>query len=345
MRYIVRLKNNLTLQQRRILESLCADIIYESNFISVIGIETDNFEEIAELEFIQSIRESQQGEYQDTEFLSTITFQPPIKKGVLTNNQLLGWGDTRVCVIDSGVNDKDVHIIEHKDFTGTGTKDIKSHGTIIAKIIKHFAKGANIYSAKIGNEKPDEVMLMNAIEWAVDKRMDVINISSGFKRDKRCDGTCELCELINAVTSEHMVCVIAAGNNDMLEDSIDCPGVAANGVTIGAIDESKKIASFSSIGKRGGFKPNLVAPGRGWIDGRFFEGTSFSAPVVSGILAAILKKVGNVSTAVEYIYNTAEDLNLPRHYQGFGCIDIEKLVEVVMHETINFESERQNQGS
>ena len=133
-------------------------------------------------------------------------------------------------------------------------------------------------------------------------------------------------------------------NVQNVEDTIYCPGRVDNAVTVGAIDISMKLAGYSSIGKPGSGKPNLVAPGNGYIDGLRFEGTSFAAPVISGVLAAILYRSGNIYNAIEYIYRTARDLHLPRHCQGLGCIDIEKLVGVIVNEATNSKSEGQDKS-
>lgn len=345
MRYIVRFLDKLSVSQRESFTKLVTEIIYESKFLPLMGVVTNQPHEIEKLGFVKHIRISEEGNFQEGEFLSTIIFEPPVRKGALVSKQLLGWGDTRVVIIDSGVSGNDVSITEYKDFTGTGNADIRNHGTVVANIIKHFAKGAVLYSAKVGAMNPDELNVMRALEWAVDKGANIVNISAGFKRAKPCKGDCDLCQLVSEVSSQGIAVIVAAGNNQKVEDSIDCPGTVDNTVTVGAVDKYLRIASYSSIGKPGSGKPNIVAPGGGYLNGVPFEGTSFSAPLVAGVLAAILYRVGNIHTAIEYIYNTASDLKLPRHHQGFGCINLEKLVEVVVNETINSESQGQDQGS
>ena len=201
MEYIIRLRDNLKDSQREMLSQLVSEIIYESKLLPLLGVRTHNPKKIAKLDFVRHIRLSEKGSFQEGEFLSTLIFEPTIRKSILINNQLTGWGNTRVFVLDSGVN-SDVSIVEHKDFTGTGTNDSKNHGTVVAKIIKHLAKGAIVYSGKVGNQAPNEVYLMKAIEWAVDKGVSIINISAGFKRKKPCDGTCDLCELVNIVSKD-----------------------------------------------------------------------------------------------------------------------------------------------
>ncbi|NMA66817.1 MAG: S8 family serine peptidase, partial [Clostridiaceae bacterium] len=301
MRYIIRFHDKLSDSQQDILNKLSLDIIYQSKFLPLIGVITDEPEEIRGLDFVKSIREPAVGSFMEGEFYTTITFEPPLHKSLLVKNQMFGWGDIRVAIIDSGVN-SDVSVTESKDFTGTGNFDVINHGTRIASIIKHFAKGCNLYSAKIGNNEPDELNMLKAIEWAVEKGVNIINISSGFKRN--CNSDCELCQLISQISKFGVAVVVAAGNEHNMEDTIYCPGRVDDAVTVGAIDRNMKLASYSSIGKPGSGKPNILAPGNGYINDSRFEGTSFAAPVISGILAAILYKSGNVYKAIEYIYRT-----------------------------------------
>lgn len=342
MKFIVRFHSTLSELQFEKIRKYIDKILYKSNFLPIMGIETSYPNEIEKLDFVERIYKPRIGKFQSGEFLSTITFEPPLRKSLLSSNQLLGWGDTRVVLIDSGVNGHD--IVEAKDFTGTGNYDSINHGTRIASIIKHFAKGCNLYSAKVGQSYPDELNVMMALEWAAEKSANIINISCGFERVNKCNGECDLCRLVSKISQLGIAVVVAAGNGGNVENSIDCPGIAEDAVTVGAIDQFYKLAEYSSCGKPGGLKPNIVTSGKGFIDGKRFEGTSFAAPVISGVLAAILYKAGNINKAIEYVYKTASDLNLPRHHQGFGCLDLERLVEVICNETDDSKTEGQNKS-
>ncbi len=133
--------------------------------------------------------------------------------------------------------------------------------------------------------------------------------------------------------------------NDNKEDSIECPGHAIKGITVGAVGQDRKLTSYTSFGKVGEGKLNIVAPGNVHIDGRYRNGTSFAAaPFVSGVLGAILGKSGSVEKAIEYIYSSTEDIGFHSHEQGLGYLSLEKLVEVLDNEEIISSSEGQNQS-
>ncbi|HEX9060544.1 MAG TPA: S8 family serine peptidase [Clostridia bacterium] len=336
-------------KQRLEIKRIVDDIIFESKILPLIGVITDDASCIKKLPNVKNVRESTEGMFQEGEFNSSIIFQPPARRNLLVGKQLVGWGSTRIFVLDSGVNQNEVNVAECKDFSHTGISDAINHGNVVAKIVKYFAKGSQLYVGKIGNKKPDELVLIQAIEWAASKGANIINISAGFARDRvgvDCkDGDCDICTLVNTIASKGIAVVVAAGNRSMQINSIDCPGNAMNSITVGAVDKDMDIAGYSSIGSPGQNKPNLVAPGDGYLNLVPFSGTSFSAPYVSGVLGAILNKVGNIEESIEYIYKTCIDLNKPFHYQGVGCISLERLVEAISNEDLNIESKGQNESS
>ncbi|MBP1950050.1 S8 family peptidase [Virgibacillus litoralis] len=342
MEYIINLSRFLTEEDRNSLMQKHIKIIYESKFIELIGVETDNIREVKKMEFIEKISRPVQGEFQEGEFNSTITFEPRVRRTLLSSRSLVGWGDTRIAILDSGVK-PDVSVTATKDFTNTGMMDIQNHGNDVAKIVKFLAKGSSLFIAKVGNTKPTDLYVMHGLEWAYNQGASIINISAGFNR--RCSGNCNLCTLVNKIANAGVTIVIAAGNNENLEDSIECPGHAINGITVGAVGHGCKLTSYTSFGKVGEGKPNIVAPGNLNIDGRYINGTSFASPFVSGVLGAILRKSGSVGKAVEYIYKSVDDLGHHSHEQGLGYLNLEKLVEVLDSEENNSPSAGQNQSS
>jgi serine protease AprX len=344
MEYILRLKNILSEEEKNIVR-VYGEIVYSSKYIPIAAVKTSMpSAALSLIPFVEHVRLSRIGVYQEGDYSSVIAFMPPIQKRILVNNQMTGFG-SEIFILDSGVNCNEVNIQEQKDFTRTGRNDFIGHGTIIAKIVRHLARGSHIYSAKIGTPEPNETNLMLGIEWAIDKGADIINISSEFNEDIHCKGTCELCELVNFAAKQNISVVVAAGNSGQIVDSIVCPGRAMHSLTVGAVNSEKTgIASYSSIGKPGGNKPNMLAPGEGYLDGCNFRGTSFAAPIVVGILGALHTKIDDISECHELIYRSIEDLGLPSNYQGLGCLNLERLVEVLSDEASNSAGKRQIQN-
>jgi subtilisin family serine protease len=265
-------------------------------------------------------------------YCSTIITSPPLKKSILVKKSLMGWG-TKVAVLDSGVS-KDVKYTDCKDFTGTGIIDTFGHGAYVAKIIKFYAPAANLYIAKIGPEKPVEANIMQALKWAQDMGVNIINISSGIYENRPlsgCKDRCTLCQAVNLASDKGIVVVVAAGNDP--RKIMPCPACSSKAITVGAVDQDGYLAKYNVKGRGG--KPNILAPGSVCIDGTPLEGTSFAAPIISGILAATMNKYPDIEKTRRILYNTATDLGLPVNMQGNGVLNIESFLEVLEHEQID----------
>ncbi len=93
----------------------------------------------------------------------------------------------KIAVIDSGVNIKHPHIcavthgilingIGHESF-----EDTVGHGTAVMAAIQENAPGAEYFAVKLfGNSlRAGSVQLMQAIEWAIEARVAIVNLSLG----------------------------------------------------------------------------------------------------------------------------------------------------------------------
>jgi len=300
LEYIISLKGMLISEQKKAIKEKVDNIIYESEIIPVMGVMTNNPSKVKNLKFVENIRPSRKGTFQEGDFLTSLKVLPAINRDVLITNQLVGWG-VNIAILDSGVDQSKISVNKCIDFTGTGTMDVAGHGTIVTKVVKYFAKGARLLFAKVGPNKPDEISVMRAIEWAIEEGADIINLSLSFKRQEACEEKCELCQLVNSIIDLDKVVVVAAGNENNKLDSIHCPGIATNAITVGASNENKNIADYSSFGKPGGKKPNIIAPGDITTSEVHCNGTSFAAPIVSGVLGSSLTRMSDIHKAIEYI--------------------------------------------
>ncbi len=266
---------------------------------------------------------------------------PALKLQMLRNLDMIGWGTT-IAVLDSGINEK--WVSEKFDYTGFGSTPAIDHGSQVGNIIRQIAPGAIISSFKVTNDgKVSYTNTLKAVSDAV-KKANIINMSLGFNIDD-CSpqNPCVLCETINHYTVAEKKLFIAAAGNEGKENSIQCPGSSQEAITVGAVKRDlAKIADYSSKGAPGDQKPNIVATGVINFKSRFIDGTSFSTPIVTGVAASIfsgMKK--DISATKTLLYSTAKDLGLPKHHQGFGLLDIVKIVEVLENDKSNSESEGQ----
>lgn len=127
--------------------------------------------------------------------------------------------------------------------------------------------------------------LSRAIEYAVDQGVDVINLSLGSTSND------EYLRAVIADAIEAGVVVVASSGNDGCA-CVRYPANFAEVVGVGAVDQSGNVSSFSNTGAN----VDIVAPGENlrsavWVEGSTstyitgIDGTSFSAPIVSGLLA------------------------------------------------------------
>ena len=131
----------------------------------------------------------------------------------------------RVAVIDSGVNTRHPHIAGVAGGiaigTGAGAEsdtylDLLGHGTAVMAAIQEKAPGAEYFAVKLFHDslRTTTGHLLEAIEWAIDQRMDVINLSLGVRKPDDAPRFSPLLEraaaqgtvLVSALDTEGRVC-------------------------------------------------------------------------------------------------------------------------------------------
>ena len=152
---------------------------------------------------------------------------------------------------------------------------------------------------------------------------------------------------IDNVEAAGIVCVFAAGNEGPTASSLRNPASRAtsplNAFSVGAVDNARVVASFSSRGPGGcGFtaiKPEVVAPGvnvrSAAKDGgyKLMSGTSMAAPFVAGLVA--LCRQYNPDATVEdikwAIINSASDLGASGedNAYGYGLPDASRMIDLL----------------
>ena len=284
----------------------------------------------------------------------SLIFHPKLRKSVLSSLPelyFLGGQGVRVAVIDSGVND-DVAVSDHVDFTGFGTSDgiPETHGTMVASIIKHFAKNAHLMNIKVAQTR-DNISWINifkGLAYARDHGAHIVNLSIGHFNKTQCTGKCPICREVQAFAKQAgMIIVAAAGNEGPDEGTINCPAVAPDIIAVGMVDiTGKSVEPNSSRSVPGTLKPNLLTSGYVEKNGYQIRGTSFAAPVVSGLLAAALPSYNfNGQRLISALYNSCKEIpSIPKHHQGHGILDINKFVEEIRRETAYADHQRQEQN-
>jgi len=130
-----------------------------------------------------------------------------------------------LALIDSGINPWHSHvqgveggrafrlspsgvIVETDDF-----RDEIGHGTALAGIIREKAPGAKLYALKIFWKDLNApcAVLFRALEWAIERKIKIINLSLGTKRTEDRDRLQKLCD---RAYDNKTVIVAAAGRPD-----------------------------------------------------------------------------------------------------------------------------------
>lgn len=253
-----------------------------------------------------------------------------------------------IAIIDSGCDIeheslKD-NIVSVRNFTDEDKKnpniviDRVGHGTHVAGIISAngnnntivgVAPWANLYILKAidrtGSGKSSWVI--NAINYAVEKNVDIISMSLGMPND---DPKME--KAIKHAVNKNILVVCAAGNEgdgDSQSFEYSYPAAYVDVISVGAVDKKGVPANFSNAN----LVVDVVAPGVDIVstypNNQFasLSGTSMAAPHVTGSLALLKnwsREEFQRELTQEEIYaqliKYTKNLGYPRTIQGNGLV-------------------------
>ncbi|MCZ4511475.1 S8 family peptidase [Streptomyces sp. ActVer] len=272
----------------------------------------------------------------------------------------------KIAVLDTGVDsthpDLKGQVVAEKNFSAApDATDKYGHGTHVASIAagtgaksagkyKGVAPGAQLLNGKVldDNGFGDDSGILAGMDWAAEQGADIVNLSLGGGDTPEVD---PLEAQVNKLSEEKgILFAIAAGNSGQFgEQTVGSPGSAAAALTVGAVDDSDKLADFSSTGPGldGAIKPDVTAPGvdttaasaKGSIIAQevgenpagyvTISGTSMATPHVAGA-AAILKqqhpdwKYTELKAALT---GSAKGGKYTPFQQGSGRIQVDKAIK------------------
>ncbi|MFT3867401.1 MAG: S8 family serine peptidase [Nibricoccus sp.] len=219
--------------------------------------------------------------------------------GVAGGNANWGNGVT-IAILDSGVAaDPTFGLGRLKTIDiGLGTAPAAGteggHGTAVASLAagqsadaQGVAPAASLLSIRVADNdgKSDSFTVARAILAAVDAGAKIVNVSlGGYGTNFALDYA------IDYATTRGVVLVAAAGNDQAAQ--LTWPAADPRVISVGAVDANGQQVIFSNSGEQ----LKITAPGlalqAAWSDGTRvnFSGTSGSAPVVSGSIAALMSQ-------------------------------------------------------
>ncbi|RKD33105.1 peptidase S8 [Lacrimispora algidixylanolytica] len=271
-----------------------------------------------------------------------------------------------VAVLDTGIylhEDFEHRVVDFVDIVHRrrDAYDDNGHGTHIAGIIggsgsasdgkyMGIAPECHIIMLKVldkkGNGYASDVLA--GLKWVRDNRerygIRIVNISVGSFSRKGMTENSVLVRGVNAAWDDGLVVCVAAGNMGPGTNTITTPGISRKVITVGCSDDYKEVnvmgnrmIDYSGRGPTGACicKPEIIAPGAGIMscsneEGQYQSksGTSMSTPLVSGAIALLLQKYPymNNRDVKLMLRERAVDLGLPINQQGWGLLDVERLL-------------------
>ena len=234
--------------------------------------------------------------------------------------------NVKVAIIDTGVDfsHPDLKHIPHKIYTIKGinkeSNEDYEHGTLVAGIIcakpsdTNGVMGINpncsIVSIDISdnNTTADSYGLIEAIQIAMDENVDIINISLGFQVNNE-----DVHTLIKEAYSRGIIIVAAAGNDEFSD--IIYPAKYNEVLSVGSINKSGKKMYDNTINNSIIYFPgeNIVSTYSSLgsnIMYKSMDGTSLSAPMLTGIISLIYKSNASITSKEVYNYFGNNSVNI-----------------------------------
>lgn len=291
----------------------------------------------------------------DTEFHygDTEPFSHPVLRHIRDNDQ---FGEVR-------------NFTERDSSNPCGAAD--DHGMSVASVAVGYLEnqiigpgwGATIYGAStecVGYERNiEEENFVVGVEWLESKGVDIITASLGystFDEGQRnytpsdLDGDTGLTTIaMDLATLRGVVTVTSAGNYGPTRTSIVTPAdgdsvIAVGGVTPfrgpwisssrGPTADNRIKPDVSAQGSSVAFASSLTSIGRG-------NGTSFSSPMVAGVIAQILQVNPDLKPrdVWQLLISTASQATSPDNTLGYGIVNAHKAVQAAKDFSLNRSSE------
>lgn len=244
------------------------------------------------------------------------------------------------------------HRKEPYDDSGHGTHicgKIASAAQITEDEYLGVAPGCNLIVLKTLDQNGNAPIstLLRALRWLRRNHhsynIRIVNISIGTNSESSHTDTSLLIQEVENLWRDGLIVIASAGNNGPMPGSISSPGNSCLVITVGASDDnapdlgrtSRRLYSGRGPADCSSVKPEIVAPGSQIIScsnkmtGYTAKtGTSMSTAMVSGGIALLLGEEPYLTNqdVKNRLHDCARRLDLPHFQQGWGQLDIPRLL-------------------
>ena len=257
-------------------------------------------------------------------------------------------------------------IIYYKDFIspemtpyGGTTKLNDDHGTHVWELIGGqnaktgiqygLATAATYYLARtdhgVRENRDEERFLIQAMDDMISQGVKLFNVSLGYTNSfdnsgenyspEQIDGKSTwITRSLDSLLAIHDVTVVVSAGNDG-DDRwrvLSAPADSKNVITVGASKYSQwENYGYSSIGPttENNIKPDIITYAS--------NGTSYSAPVITGLIACMLQQNPDLSPAriKEILIQSSHLYPYPNNHMGYGVPSCTKILSLLNYEDVN----------
>lgn len=285
------------------------------------------------------------------------------------------WGVNQIHAFDSlWMNNQIEGFIDFVD-PMSNIFEQSTHGMMVLSIMGGNMPGAIVGTAPkasywlIRSEDADTEFLIeednwvSAIEFADSAGVDVINSSLGYttfddttiiRTYAQMTGKVSHASIAATIAGRKgmIVCNSAGNSGEKPWRYIGTPADADSILTVGAVDENRAVATFSSVGPSfdGRVKPEVATMGQQtWVVNQAGEpvsgnGTSFASPVLAGTVACLWQAFPNKSNyeIMDAIIRSADKYNQPDTLTGYGIPDF-MIAYQILSLNVNIPKNEKNQ--